>query len=69
MGLRHGHSLVAGHCFNHFVAGVGQQIAHDLTVILLILDYQNPPVHITSNCGPTSMGSENKKVEPLPMVD
>src|SRR6266540_4415851 len=61
--------FLAGLCLRHLVVRALEQIAKDLTVILLILDHQNEPAHAGLVCCSTVTGSENENVDPSPGLD
>src|SRR5215216_4770064 len=54
---------------DHLVVRTLEQIAQDLTIVLLILDHQNTACHPGLACFSTSMGIENENVEPRPGMD
>src|SRR5262245_47189326 len=55
--------------FRHLISGTAQEVAEDLPIVLLVLDYQNALAHAASTCRSTITGSENVKVEPWPGCD
>src|SRR5262249_18013584 len=61
--------LLAVFGLGHLVIVGRQQIAHDLPIVLLVLDYQNSLAHVSLACSSTVTGSVNAKVEPCPGLD
>src|SRR5208337_5172354 len=61
--------LLAIFSLGHLVIVGCQQIAHDLPIVLLVLDHQNSLAHAGLACSLTVTGSVNAKVEPCPNVD
>src|SRR5262249_34742190 len=59
-------------CLKHLIPGVGQEIAQDLPVVFLVLDYENSPAHARARsacCCSTLTGMLMLKVEPFPTSD
>src|SRR5262249_12760401 len=46
---RHGDALLAGHGLDHLVAGAGQEIADDGSVVLGVLDHEDALAHAASS--------------------
>src|SRR6516164_9222972 len=55
--------------FRHLISGTAQEVAEDLPIVLLVLDYQNAFAHAASTCRSTFTGSVNVNVEPRPGCD
>src|SRR6516162_8185926 len=55
--------------FRHLISGTAQEVAEDLPIVLLVLDYQNALAHVVSACRSTTTGSVNANVEPCPGCD
>src|SRR3974377_171334 len=56
--------------FRHLISGTAQEVAEDLPIVLLVLDYQNAFAHAdASTCRSTTTGSVNANVEPWPSCD
>src|SRR6516225_11622966 len=53
----------------HLISGTAQEIAEDLPIVLLVLNYQNAFAHAASTCRSTFTGRVNANVEPWPGCD
>src|SRR5581483_7048384 len=53
----------------HLVTGIGEEIAKDLPIILVILHHQNALAHVLPTCVLTLIGRVKKKVAPSPSLD
>src|SRR6516162_5181729 len=55
--------------FRHLISGTAQEVAENLPIILLVLDYQNSFAHAASTCRSTMTGSVKVNIEPWPGCD
>src|ERR1700687_4196428 len=64
-----GQRLLAVADLNDVVAGMGEKIAEDEPIVLLVLDHKNAFGHAFPTCCSTLIGTLTKKVEPQPSSD